>query len=350
MRHQIIMTVFAGAIMALAPGQPGEPAPIPSKPAEPAESVRSVSHLALRTNPFLSLHLLVRAAAAGNAEAPPIEGFDVAVATARKISENSGDRAWALIDGGLAGCTDVEQARAWAGAVRLAADRPNARQAEPTPGPKDLIEALAAVEPAFLEKVWPAHQQTLNAASAHLRTSLLAKEAECVADATSKLGITDPVIEIPVYLVVHAPPPGGITYRTRGGAVCIVDVSAHRGTALDEAVLHESLHAIDVASTEQPTVLNDLRARLRGDGLRPSPGWREVPHTVIFVQAAATIRRVIDPQHQDYGITGGYYDRVKPAAEAVRPVWAGYIAGTLTRDEAVSRMVDGYHPPAPPGE
>lgn len=306
------------------------------------------SRLDVRQNPFLDLHLLVRAVAAGTAEPPALDGFENAVSLVRQIDESGGDRAWALIDGGLTGCASAEEARAWAGSVRLAAERPNARMVEPTLGAKDLIEALAAVEPAFLEKVWPAHRETLDAATAALGASLMARQAECLADAMTGLGIPDPAIQVPVYLVVHAPPPGGITYRTRAGAVCIVDVSAHQGTALDEAVLHESLHAVDVASAREPTVLNELRTRLRGDGSRPGPGWRDVPHTVIFAQAAATIRRIIDPRHEDYGITGGYYERVKSAAEAVRPAWAEYLAGTLTRDEAVERIVEMYTPPAPP--
>lgn len=346
MRRKIILLMLTGATLTpMARAQPLRES-INDRPAAPAASATG---LEIHTNPFLSLHLLVRAVAAGRAEAPDIEGFEAAVAAAREISEDAGDRAWALIDSGLAGCANAQEARAWAGAVRENAERPNARLAQPARGPTELIEALAKIEPAFLERVWPGQQRAIEAATAHLRQTLLAKQRECIADAAARLGIADPVVQVPVFLVAHGPPPGGVTYRTRGGVLCIVDVSAHPGTALDEAVLHESLHALDAASSDQKTVLTELREQLRGDGSRPSAGWRDVPHTVIFAQAAATIRRVIDPNHADYGVAGGYYERARPAAEAVRPAWAEYLAGRLSREEVITRIVESYEPPEPAG-
>lgn len=312
--------------------------------------VPAFSRLDVRTNPLLDLHLFIRAVAAGTTPVPPIEGFDAAVSLIKTISESAGDRAWTLIDGGLAGCPTIADARAWSTNVDLSANRPNARMAQPTMGADKLIEAYAAIEPAFLQQIWPEHEKVIEEALARLRGGLLSKEHDCLADSMTSLGIADPRVNIPMYLVAHAPPPGGITYRTRGGAVCIVDVSAHAGAALDEAVLHESLHALDVGATGQNTILIDLRTRLRGDGSRPSPGWRDVPHTVIFAQAAATIRKLINPSHQDYGVTGGYYDRVKPAADAVRPVWADYTAGKINRADAIDRIIKGYTPPAPPAQ
>lgn len=360
MRVSIVMILF-GLCAAGYPArgqptseQPNPPAPAaaPSTPgttdAQPVETeAPAFSRLEVRTNPLLDLHLFTRAVAAGSVPAPAIEGFDAAVGLIKTISESAGDRAWALIDGGLAGCSTIADARAWSANVDLSANRPNARMAHPTMGADQLIEAYAAIEPAFLQQIWPEHEKIIRQATDRLRGGLLAKEHDCLADAMTSLGISDPRVNVPMYLVAHAPPPGGITYRTRAGAVCIVDVSAHAGAALDEAVLHESLHALDVGATGQNTVLTDLRTRMRGDGSRPSPGWRDVPHTVIFAQAAATIRKLVDPSHQDYGITGGYYDRVKPAADAVRLVWADYAAGKISRSDAIDRMIKGYVPPAP---
>lgn len=336
------------ALILLARPATGQPpaADSPPPPAAP-EAADSTCTIELRTSPFLDLHFLVRAVAAGRAEAPPIDGFDEAVRIARAITEAGGDRAWALIDGGFTACNNAEDARNFTSVLKEASARPNARMVEPTLGGADLIEALARLEPAFLEKVWPAHREAIDRAVAHLSASLLARQAECFADAARLLGMTRPDVEVPVYLIAAGPPPGGVTYRTRGGLVCIVDVSAHPGTALDEAVFHESLHALDALTAGEATVLNELRSELRGDGSRPGPGWRDVPHAVIFAQAASTIRRVIDPAHQDYGVTGGYYGRVKPAAEAVLPAWAEYTAGRATRAETIARILDDYDPPEP---
>jgi hypothetical protein len=105
-------------------------------------------------------------------------------------------------------------------------------------------------------------------------------------------------------------------------------------------ILHEAIHALDVATEGQDNVLSRLRQRLRGAGLTwPNRLLRDVPHTLIFMQAAETVRRLLDADHQHYGEVAGYYAKVPEAACIVRPTWTAYLDAEITRDEALERMV-----------
>jgi hypothetical protein len=60
----------------------------------------------------------------------------------------------------------------------------------------------------------------------------------------------------------------------------------------------------------------------------------------MFVQAAATIRQVIDRRHTDYGDARGYYAKVPQIAAPLRKAWKPYLDGTISRSEAIRRIVD----------
>jgi hypothetical protein len=87
-------------------------------------------------------------------------------------------------------------------------------------------------------------------------------------------------------------------------------------------------------------VLDLLRARLEKAGFtRRDKEWREVPHTLMFVQAGETIRRVVDPKHEPYGVVAKYYDKVRPIADVEIPAWTAYLDGKTTREEAVEKIL-----------
>ncbi len=66
--------------------------------------------------------------------------------------------------------------------------------------------------------------------------------------------------------------------------------------------------------------------------------FHDAPHTLIFVQAAATVRAVIDPSHKPYGQTAGYYAKVPAIAEIVTRSWQDHAAGKLGREEAITQI------------
>ena len=75
--------------------------------------------------------------------------------------------------------------------------------------------------------------------------------------------------------------------------------------------------------------------------LRHEREWRDAPHTLMFVQAAATVRRTIDPAHQDYGDVSGYYAKFPVVAKLVRDAWTRHLDGQLDRGAALDAIADG---------
>ena len=91
-------------------------------------------------------------------------------------------------------------------------------------------------------------------------------------------------------------------------------------------------------------VFDVMRDKLLAAGLtRRNQLFRDVPHTVMFVQAAETIRRLVDPKHEHYGVVSRYYDRIsRPNAAVggkVRNVWTNYLDGKITRSAAIDELV-----------
>lgn len=129
--------------------------------------------------------------------------------------------------------------------------------------------------------------------------------------------------------------------------MCFVALTDHQDSQLLESVIHETLHVLDDSTRGESSVFNELQAALREAGLPRDHSLRhDVPHTVMFVQAAETVRRMLVSDHVDYGdieMWGrpGLYARQPKITAAVRPVWRAYLDGEIDRAEAVRRMVEG---------
>ncbi len=302
------------------------------QPVSPLASDRVVaSTIDIQTSGLLSLHMLVRAGAAG-ADVP------ACVSPAVEAMRLTGDEVqWAVTDALFATAES-------SGAAREVLEAMAGRFREDV-GSKVLAyaDALATVEPAFRAEVWPGHEARITEARAGLEAALDAHGPSCIARICAYLGITDPGKAIPVYLVVDAPAPGGFTALSRQhGALCIVSIDAHQGSTLVEASLHEAIHALDSHTRQQepPTVLQAVRKALADAGVAATDArMRDVPHTLIFAAAAEVTRDVVDPTHVAYGETGGYYAKVPRATEAVLPAWERYVAGEIDAAEMVAEIV-----------
>ncbi len=304
--------------------------------------------LDLRVEPAVDLYFTVRTLAAGDA-APPPEMAE-AVAGARSVGAAlPAPRLWALVDGmALEGRTAAELAAPldrFPGTF-VASTGDTLRIGREV---RALGEALAGVEPWFLAQLWPGHRKRLTEARDDLGRTLAAHQAACYPAVTRDLDMPDPGRPVPVYLVAEAPPPGGVTVRRRDGAAAVVAVEDFTGSTLAEVVLHESIHVLDVETAGEPTVLNRVRAGLLEAGAaRSRPRYRDLPHALIFVEAAEVVRRILDPAHRDYGETHGAYDRMKDAIRIVRPAWRGRLDGTIDADEAVRRIAAAAGPSGSP--
>jgi hypothetical protein len=161
------------------------------------------------------------------------------------------------------------------------------------------------------------------------------------------LAIHDPGITVPVFLVNATNPPGGMTYYLRGGApVSVIDVTVGGADELLlETILHESSHTLDLASRDSESAFATLRALLEGTGLtRKDDAYHSVPHTLMFVQAEETMRRLFNPDHLAYGDATDLYERMGVTAVVERESWPRYLDGELTRDEALRAIVETLQP------
>lgn len=300
----------------------------------------ATTRLALHVNPIVDLHDWVRTLA--TLPAAPAEPLEIpqAIGHVRDIEAHLGPVGWSLIEPLLGRVDGLAAARALA-------ERLPERQVLPRVGATDLrapvlglLDSYIAMEPHFREQVWPAHERELLAARNWLEENFAPKSDAVLSDVVEHLAMRDPRLTIPVYLVAEAPPPGGVTHRARdGGGVCFVGLNGARGSRLAEIVLHEATHALDAATAGQPTVLEQLRGQLRDLGVTPADKvYRDLPHTLLFVQSAATIRRLVAPDHVDYGQQAGYYEKVGPLARDVRKIWLAHLAGELPRNDAIARL------------
>lgn len=176
------------------------------------------------------------------------------------------------------------------------------------------------------------------------------KHREALAYMLRSLGIADPEIDVPTYLALDIHPPGASTYRSRSGPVFVAStrelLSEGRFSDLEETLLHEVCHALDLASDGDDDVFSLMRSMLNERGVtRSDRRHHDVPHLVMFVQAEETMKRLYNANHVAYGDTqrgdiAPLYQREGEAAVIVRRVWGQYLDGDFEMQEAVRRIVD----------
>ncbi len=313
--------------------------------ADPADARADVrTRLDFRVSAVVDMHYYVRALA--DRENVPIE-YAEAVNAVRELNDAlQNAMAWGFIESNLEGCRTFDDV------IREFGDLPESsrlfggRRIQLRSLAINLATAAGKAFPAFEKEVWPQHETSLATARKRIDADLMSKQAECFSFMFEKLGIIDPGVEIPVHLVVDAPFPEAFTHRrVGGGGMCFVGVANAPGSQLYESILHEATHVLDIAS-EDRGVFVELRGALSQAGVsRRDAVYRDLPHTLMFVQAGETIRRIVNPDHQHYGDVAEYYQRVGPVSEIVRKHWTSYLDGQMSREDAVAKMVEEAVPP-----
>ncbi len=314
---------------------------VPPPSAAAQEAQPDASRFEFRTNPLLGLHMYLRAAA-GREEAVQLDGAAEAMDALRRVEEAlGGPSAWGMVEPIIASSADAPTLQGFVQRLPVSSRLRDGREIALREPMTAYARALAVVEPAFRKDIWPAHEQAIERAPQRLSATFKGREADCIRHLQDALGMRDPGVVVPVYLVAEAPAPAAFTHRGRGGPICIVGVDEADDGLLAEMVLHELIHALDVTTADQPaTALNRLRAALVDAGVQPSDGaHRDLPHTLMFAQAAATVRELLDPGHQAYGEARGYYAKLPEAFAAVAPAWSDRVAGRLDVEQAVTRIV-----------
>ncbi|HKB16025.1 MAG TPA: hypothetical protein VKF62_08160, partial [Planctomycetota bacterium] len=236
-------------VLALFPVWMQDSAPAP----ETAET-----RLDVRLNPLADLHFGLRKSMEGpGPESAPAGTYMLDGGPSKEAEELGriegrlgGPRGWGILEGAL---ESADSARALSEIAEGMPETFRAMGGRDLPLRElalDLARTLSSVEPAFLAGLWPERKRTLEREAARLRSGFRGKEAECLGFMLRSLGMEDPNATIPVFLVTEAPSPGAMTHRRRGGGgVCFVGLSADvEGTLLQETVLHEATHALDLLS------------------------------------------------------------------------------------------------------
>lgn len=293
--------------------------------------------------PLTDLFMLVRSLAEQpDAEVP--EEMQRAVEIARGLQ---GDlrhpRAWTQLTAALDGCKDSDELVA----------RYEALPAEMhTPGRDEPValreragafaDALREAEPFFREAHWKQHKALLEQAASELRELLDGEARSWDQYVLEHLQMKNPQHSVNVLLTVDGPHPGAVTYRNaRGKVVCFVALSSSKGTQRLETVIHEVIHAFDATTTDEPTALTQMRSALRDEGIRwTDPFMRDLPHVLIFLQAAHTVRALVDPEHEDYGISSGVYEWMGEPATIAQQRWNDYIRGERDLPATIELIVN----------
>lgn len=290
---------------------------------------------------FLDMHYAIRALADLAEDRRP-EALRGAVKTVAEIEKSlGGQMAWGILEGSLMQAEDVAAARRIAEKLPAEFQSMTGARLPLRELATKLLDAYDPIEREFVQKTWPERQRKIATARKSLESELLPHASRCIIYIEKSLGMNNGKEAIPVYLVASAPAPGGFTHRRRGGGgVCIVSAD-EKPELLAETVLHECTHALNISTQSQPTVLNELRKKLQQAGHSPrSEAMRSVPHTLIFVQAGETVRRMLNPRHKHYGDAAGYYTKVPDATAAVRHPWTTHLDGKLTTDEALTQIAE----------
>ena len=221
----------------------------------------------------------------------------------------------------------------------------------PIRGPgKAMAEAMAPIWPRFLEEHWPQRRELLVDAKEQLDRDFMPDHRRAFQYMLDSLGIVDPEIELPTYLTLDTHPPGASTFRTNEGAAAVLStrelLSEGRFSDLAETVLHESTHALDIASRGDGDAFTRLRGKLEERGIeRGDPRHHDVPHLIMFVQSEETMRRLYDSDHLAYGDTqrgdiAPLYERQGEASGIVRREWRRYLDGEIDLEQALENIAD----------
>ena len=209
-----------------------------------------------------------------------------------------------------------------------------------------LGKAMEQLWDEFQANGWSEHNKEISSVIARLDSDFFGKHQEALGYMLESLGINDPDITVPLYLVTHANPPGAMAYYLRDGPAVILDIQQSGTDALlQEIILHETCHTLDQASNDPDNAFATFRSLLEERGIsQRDRRYRSIPHLLMFVQAEETMRRIYNPQHQAYGDAKGVYERSNAVAPVLRKHWRAFLDGNTTRAEALQRIVSELDP------
>jgi hypothetical protein len=297
---------------------------------------------ALHVSSLMDLYYLLRMHAASKSLKPvAINGFDEAVNATREMQNVFGgpaSGAWGILDSEVVDCQDSAELTLKFGRL------PESVRGGTIPvreGAVRMAKAMNAIEPLFLKKIWPKHKSVLDKNSDQLLHLFGSKGHACLTFIGKNLRMEDWAPELNFYLVAELPEPGSITYFLRSGRrISVISASTDKGFSSSVAMLYEATHIFRALSTHS-NVLTDLEDRLKSGGAS-NEAVRNAVLTLIFVQSAETVRRILDPSHKLFGKHQEAQARFPLMNSLVMPVWIRYLNGESSYGVALDQLVAGF--------
>lgn len=333
-------------------GQPssGQTQPKPGTVVMIPKKLEGGSQFALKVSPFVDMRFFVRAVNTGRAQAPAIEGFDRALAADKTVMETLPGLASGVFESDFLTCPDAAEAQRRAATLPENASFPGIKLVNLKKLGVELTEALAAIEPAYLATVWPEHQKSLDDARATLEATVIAKQRACLDSLLAGLGLTDPKTEIGVYLITAGPAPGAYTFRVGNGTACVIAINAGaadepalRAMDLAETVLYQSTYALNTGVPSPSAAPTALRKAIKDAALPAGDcGTRELLRAVLYANAHAAVRKVLDSNHEPVADSRGLFKDCPRAWSSARSTWDRVAAGELAPEAAAKAAVAAY--------
>jgi hypothetical protein len=309
------------------------------------------SHLDLKISPVFDLYYFLRKHAEDNSNPESnITGFEEAVNATRQLQKDFGGAItpiWSLLDAHLVNCKNTLDV------VRLFSELPETikfrgKEHPVREGAIRLAKAMNAMEPQFHKSEWRLHKKTIQKAASNITRTLKPKEKESIAYMLKHLDLPEPQKPISIYLVAESPSPGAFTFFLKDGGTLVVINVKNEGSLLYESVLHEVIHVLEgmpgretaTESFAKKSVFTELSERLHMAGVSERDSGF-AGHLLVFAQAAATVKKFLDPNHKPYGEVQTVYARLSHISPFVVPTWNQYLEGTISRDQALTQIVDG---------
>ncbi|HZU72689.1 MAG TPA: hypothetical protein VE990_07945 [Acidimicrobiales bacterium] len=202
----------------------------------------------------------------------------------------------------------------------------------------DLLEATAD---RYRKQALPQRREQVHRAIGYLDQSFKPAAQACLDFIADAFDLTLPPV-VRCALLASGLRVGGVTNENLyGEPVCLVAVDVGANTLLMESILNEATHAGAWSPEWPPRGSGPITTLMLGVAERGLDGGElnQVWHVPFFITAAEAVRRYIDPAHVPYGEAKSYYQRCRQAADLVMPVWTARLAGELTGQAAVDRIL-----------
>jgi hypothetical protein len=227
----------------------------------------------------------------------------------------------------------------------------------------EYARSMVALEPQFLAEMWPQRERELGRALVTLRAQLAPLGDVALEQIMHDLAMEDPKRVVPVYLTSAASSDG---YRARDnygdGTIVrvadqnrawVVDIADTSDLSLLQSVLRWTTSVLDIETSQQPTLLVQLRSRLESS----IKGQAFASHALISAECAEVVRRVFDPNFVQVragigwtnlvdvcrsGSNGTYIESSAECNQGVAvaiDAWSSFLVGKLTRAEALDAIV-----------